>query len=115
LGEAAGDKEATGDKALATGDKALATGDKALATGDKALATGDKALATDEGKYWRRDADDADADAEDAFLLPGFRFWLHLPVFPQTHSFAAASHSAFCFLTEHLLPPTLDLVGIVLI
>jgi hypothetical protein len=57
-------------------------------------------------------AADTDADA-DAFLLPGFRFWLHLPVFPQTHSFAAASHSDFCFLTEHLLP--LRLVGIVII
>jgi len=87
LGEAAGDTEAAGDKE---------------AIGDARLAT--------EGI-----SDTADADAADAFLWPGFRFWLHLPVFPQTHSFAAASHSAFCFLTEHLLPPTLDdLTGIVI-
>jgi hypothetical protein len=47
-----------------------------------------------------------------AAAAPVFRFTLHLPVLPQTHS-SFASHSGFSFIMEHLLPPNISLIEFV--
>jgi hypothetical protein len=73
------------------------------------IATGDGA--TGDGTATAAGDGTATAAAAAAAAAPVFRFALHLPVCPQTHS-SLASHSGFSFITEHLLPPEMVILFI---